>query len=95
MASVFGARRANASTQPATSLRVQSSIEGKAIPIGWGANRLAGNMIWYGDFQSVATSSGGSGKGGGGGKGSGQYDYSASVISLDTMDVMGFFFSSF
>ena len=80
MAGIFGAKRANSTAAPETSLRVQSSIEGKAIPIGWGANRLAGNLIWYGDFKSVASSSGGAGKGGGGGKGSGQYDYSASVI---------------
>ena len=80
MAGIFGAKRVNSTTAPAIQLRVQSAIEGKAIPIGWGANRLAGNLIWYGDFKSVASSSGGAGKGGGGGKGSGQYDYSASVI---------------
>lgn len=64
-------------TQPMMGLRVQSSIEGKAIPRGWGQNRVSGNLIWYGDFNAVPiqqSSGGGGGKGGGatGGGGKGQ-----------------------
>ncbi len=63
-------------TQPMSGLRVQSSIEGKPIPRGWGQARVAGNLIWYGDFSAVAIQqkSGGGGKGGGatGGGGKGQ-----------------------
>lgn len=75
-------------TQPISALRVQSSVQGKPIPIGWGANRISANLIWYDDFTPHAVYSGGSasgGKGGavgGGGKGqqgSVSYTYSASA----------------
>jgi len=76
MASFFGQRGTTSNpTPPATALRIQTSIQGKAIPVGWGQGRLAANLIWYGDFVAIAhsDSSGGGGKGaggGGGGKGS-------------------------
>ncbi len=63
MSTLFGSGNKTQSTPPATSLRIQTSLEGKAIPIGWGQARLAGNLIWYGDFRAVAQSTGG-GKGG-------------------------------
>jgi len=76
--------------KPAKQLRIQSSIEGKALPIGWGQNRLAGNLIWYGDFKHTGGGSSGKGaaggKGGGGGGGKGgkgggsQVKYSAAVV---------------
>ena len=60
---------------PATQLRIQSSIQGTPIPIGWGTNRLAPNLIYYTDFHSVQvqqSTGGGKGSGGGGsGKGGG------------------------
>lgn len=49
-------------------LRVQSSAYGMVIPIVFGTTRIAGNLIWYGDFSAIAhteTQSSG-GKGGGG-----------------------------
>lgn len=51
------------------SVRIQSSAYGKAIPIIYGTNRIAGNLLWYGDFQAITTTSSQSagGKGGGGG----------------------------
>jgi hypothetical protein len=60
----------------------QTSIAGKAIPIGWGRNRIAGNLIWYNDFVAKPASNGNAGKGGGGGGkgGTTAYDYSAAVI---------------
>ena len=53
-------------TQPiATSLRVQSSVQGQPLPFLHGQQRIAGNLIWYGDF--TYSSGSGSGKGGKGG----------------------------
>ena len=68
--------------KPDTFLRVQTSVAGKAIAIGWGQTRIPGNLIWYGDFRSQTASSSGGGKGGGGGgkNGGGSTTYSASVI---------------
>ena len=85
MAGMFGGGgKINSKTQPASALRVQTAIAGKARPIGWGRNRIAGNLIWYNDFTAAPSNNGGGGKGGatGGGKGggSGSYDYSAAVI---------------
>lgn len=84
---LFGAKPTTP-TGPATGLRVQSSVEGSPIPILLGGQqRLSGNILWYGDFSSVAvqsSSSGGKGGvGGGSGKGSqgtGTYNYFASFI---------------
>jgi len=62
---------------------VQTSVEGKPVPVGCGQCRLSGNLIWYGYFSSKPANGGGKsgGKGGGGGgkggKGGGSYDYSA------------------
>jgi hypothetical protein len=54
-------------------LNVQSSAYGAVIPIVYGLNRLAGNLIWstnLAETQHVTTSTSGGG-GGGGGKGGG------------------------
>jgi len=86
-----GTARASNANKPEKVLRVQSSIEGKARPVLWGQNRLAGNLIWYGDFQhqgggaSGKGSAGGKGGGGGGGKGGGkgggqQVNYRTAVV---------------
>ncbi len=84
---MFGSSTTAATTTaPAVSLRVQTSLAGKPLALGWGRARVSGNLIWYGDFRSQTTSSGsggGKGGGGGGGKGSsggGSYTYSASVM---------------
>ncbi len=53
-----------------TDLMVQSSTYGKAIPIVYGNNRIAGNVIWSRAIQehvTTTTQSSGGGKGGGGG----------------------------
>lgn len=69
----------------ATSLRIQQSVQGKGRTIGWGQTRIAGNLIWYGDFTATAVNTGGGGKGGGGGgggkggSGNTSYQYSAAV----------------
>jgi len=81
-----GGRQTNP-TPPATQLRVQTAVQGTPIPIGWGANRIAPNLIYYNDFKATQvqqSSGGGKGAGtGGGGKGGGggtQTNYSATVV---------------
>ena len=89
MAGIFGGAGKGANKpQPASQMRVQTAIAGKARPIGWGRNRLAGNLIWYNDFTATPGNSGGGGKGGvtggGGGKGGGSggsFRYTAAVIA--------------
>lgn len=73
---------------PASSVRIQSSVNGQPRPIIYGQVRIAGNIIWYGDFiaiahQSSPPSAGKGGGGGGGGKGasgSTTYTYRAAVL---------------
>ena len=64
-------------------IRVQTSLQGMPKPIVYGRTRIAGNLVWYGDFTAVVATSGGKKGGGGGGsgkKGGGQYDYGAAII---------------
>lgn len=67
-------------------LRVQTSMYGLAQPMVWGQTRVTGNLLWFGNFQAIATTTvtssgggGGGGKGGGGGGGGG-----GGVIQSDT-----------
>lgn len=87
ISSIFG-RKTNP-VAPATQLRVQSSINGTPIPIGWGTARIAPNLIYYNDFRSAqiqqqtGTGGGKGGTTGGGGKfggGGTQTVYYATVI---------------
>lgn len=54
-------------------LQTQTSMSSLPIPICWGQNRVAPNIIWQGDFQSHKHK-----QGKGGGKGGTYYTYSAS-----------------
>jgi hypothetical protein len=68
-----------------TSLELQTSTSILPIPIVWGRNKLAGNVIWYQNFQAAAQRGGGKGGGGKGGLfgGGGQvtgYDYTADIL---------------
>lgn len=45
---------ANNPAPPASALRMQTSMQGRPIPIMWGTSRLAGNIIWNGDFAATA-----------------------------------------
>lgn len=50
---LFGAKTpVNDPPAPATALRIQSSIQGRARAKLWGTQRLAGNLIWEGDFAA-------------------------------------------
>jgi hypothetical protein len=41
----------------------QQAMKGQSIPIGYGTNRVAGNMIWLGDLQTYTVEQGGKGGG--------------------------------
>lgn len=81
---------------PAPAMRIQTSLNGKSIPIGWGRYRIAGNLGWYGDFLAIAQqtsvdsgSGGGGGKGlGGGSNGGGGYGTSSQVTYIYQTAVM-------
>jgi hypothetical protein len=73
---LFGS--ANKLKPAVTGLQVQTSVSTLPIPIVWGHNRVAGNLIWYGDF--TASKSSGQGGKGGGGKGAQGWDYHTSFI---------------
>ena len=67
-----------------TALQVQTSTSILPIPIVWGQNKIAPNLIWYANFKAVP---GGSGKGVGGkggafgaGAGAANYTYTADLI---------------
>ncbi|MEY8688319.1 MAG: phage tail protein [Leptothrix sp. (in: b-proteobacteria)] len=73
-------------------LKLQSSAYGVTIPVVGGVNRIPGNLIWYGDFYSVAHTSNTptGGKGGGAKTQVTSYEYFVSVlmgISQGAIDV--------
>ena len=78
MSAIFGARPASQTVNRYTSVDVQTSSQGVAIPIVAGANRIGSNLIQFLNFQSTPAKGGGKG-GKGGGKGATAYDYSAAV----------------
>lgn len=49
-------------------LRIQTSMYGLAVRLMWGQPRVAGNLLWFGNFQAIAhtTTQEQGGKGGGG-----------------------------
>ncbi len=82
MGGIFGSG-SNAS-QPVvlTGIQVQTSVYGMCIQLVYGQARIAGNLIWCGDFQSHSQSSGGKGAGGDS-KGGSSYTYTtAAMIGL-------------
>ena len=55
------------SEQRILSLQVQQSSQGLTLPVVYGRTRIAGNLVWYGDFTAIEhTTTTRSGKGGGG-----------------------------
>ncbi len=89
---LFGGRsnKGNANTVTKyTQLDINTSAYGLPIKLGWGAFRVAPELIWAANFQAIPQkSAGGSGGKGGGGKGGGgkgsqtvtAYNYKAAVI---------------
>lgn len=65
------------------SLQVQQSSQGLTLPVIYGRTRVAGNLVWYGDFVTIEhkTTTRQGGKGGGGVKQVDiSYTYEAAVI---------------
>jgi hypothetical protein len=67
-----------------TGLQIQTSTNILPVPLFYGANKGAPNVIWFGDFTITPPSGGGGGgKGdifGGGGSGSSEYTYTAALV---------------
>jgi hypothetical protein len=79
--SLFGGKSGPTVTPDYTGLQVQTAVNALPIPIVWGVNKIAPNLIWYDNFRSVAQTSGSGGKGGGSGGGNVTgYTYYADII---------------
>ncbi|WP_051536682.1 phage tail protein [Nitrosospira briensis] len=78
-----GIKQKNNVTPIIASVRLQTSAYGSVVPVVFGRARVAGNLLWYGDFTPVAhtakQSAGGKG-GAGGNQKSTTYSYQAAVI---------------
>jgi hypothetical protein len=76
-------RRSDSGKPDYTALQIQTSTSTLPIPIVWGRNKIAPNLIWYANFRAAP---GGSGKGIGGkgglfgGSGAQTYTYTADLI---------------
>ena len=69
----------NASNPPHyTNVQVQTSAEGMVVPVIYGRNRVAPNLVWADNFQGKKGGKKGGGKGGG--KGSGNKTYYTGVV---------------
>ena len=84
-----GGHKPKAAVTAVSGIQLQSSAQGLPIPLVFGTNKIAPNLIWYDDFQAIAqqSSAGAGGKGGvgggGGGKGGGgsvSYIYQAAFM---------------
>ncbi len=77
-------RRSAAQKPDYTALEIQTSVSTLPIPIVYGQNKIAANVLWYGGFRAVPGAGGkGSGaKGGlfGGGSAASSYTYVADLI---------------
>jgi hypothetical protein len=84
MSGLFGSGSSEATTPDYTGLQIQTAVNTLPIPIAWGMSRLAPNVVWYNNFQTIPGSGGGKGSGGKGGLFSGgssvSYTYSAAVM---------------
>ena len=78
-------RRSNAAKPDFTALEIQTSVSTLPIPIVYGRNKLAANVLWYANFRAIP-GQGGKGSGGkgglfgGGGSSSNSYTYVADLI---------------
>lgn len=65
MSGLFGSTTISNTDQRINSMRIQQSAYGLCQPLVYGKNRVAANMIWYGDFtptpHTTVTKSGGKG----------------------------------
>src|SRR6202012_4300115 len=63
-----------------TGLQLQTSVSTLPVPIVWGQNKLAPNVLWYQNFRAVPQYAKSSGKGGGSSKSVTGYNYQADLI---------------
>ncbi len=87
MSGIFGGAASTPVTDnpPASGVSFQSSCYGKPVPLVFGRNRLAPNLLDYMDFVAIphTSSQSAGGKGGGGGSASSTtYTYQASLIFM-------------
>jgi hypothetical protein len=80
-----GFLRRSANAKPDyTALQLQTSVSILPIPIVWGQNKIAANVIWYANFKAVPGGNGKGigGKGGlfGGGAAADSYTYTADIM---------------
>jgi hypothetical protein len=80
MGFLFGKNKRIDSKPDYTSVQIQTSALGLPIPIVWGTNKMAGNLIWYGDFRTIAHTQKQGGKGGGGKVTTTTYTYTVSFL---------------
>ena len=81
----MGFLRRSANAKPDyTALQLQTSVSILPIPIVWGQNKIAANVIWYANFKAVPGGNGKGigGKGGlfGGGASASSYTYTADIM---------------
>jgi hypothetical protein len=50
----FGRKKQNTTPAPLSEMQIQSSQSGRPIPLVYGTTRIAGNLLWYGDFKAYA-----------------------------------------
>jgi hypothetical protein len=70
----------NLSETKIEAMKLQSSAYGVPIALTWGVTRIAGNMVWCGDFKAVPHSQTTGGKGGGVKTVNTTYSYQAGVV---------------
>lgn len=64
MSGWFGGKTISTETPRIGAMRINASAYGLCEPLLWGTNRIAGNLIWYGDFKAIAHTTTQGGKGG-------------------------------
>lgn len=79
-----GGQNVSISAPIITSIRIQTSTFGRAVPLVYGKARVSGNLLWYRDFTAIphTTTQSSGGKGGGGGGSTTQTTYTYSVAAI-------------
>lgn len=75
----MGGRSTNTVAERQTTIQVQQSSYGQPIPVVYGTKRIAGNLVWFANFQANSHSTTSGGKGGGSATNT-DYTYTASAI---------------
>jgi hypothetical protein len=54
MSGLFGGGTISNEAEKLATIRIQTSAYGRVIPVVYGTARIAGNLLWYGDFVQTA-----------------------------------------